>query len=391
MKSDFNNSRYAKFFNSKENRNYLQTFIDKKGLLGVNYSWWKSQCQKDATATPTDNGGLATFTQKSRALKAAPLMDMRAPLGKGLQDDVEGISFYQASIPHFVSKAYVENAAERMRKEQEFEEFGQDKDIVIAWTRDLQTKLDSAHQTLNYMTAQLMTTGKIDYTGIGQGIQIPIHKALIPSENFVNAGEKVWTDADCQILSQMAAKETAFRDSWGYEGSLVWKISHNMFYNVLLKNAEVKELVESYKKNPLAWVATTNAAPTTADLFTRAFADYPGVSPIEIVVEKERNITNTGEAMIHGWADNIAVLCPAGKPCDLKWTTPLDEKVFGNGYGAQGISKVFARANDGVCTVVNSSYDAGELREWRTEVLMSAVPALNEFMQHVIVNTSVAD
>lgn len=391
MKSDFNDSRYAKFFSSKENRTFLQTYISNKDIIGVNYSWWKTQCQKDAVATPTDDSGLASFTQKCRVLRSAPLMDLRAPLGKGLQDDLEGIEFYQASIPHFISKAYVENAAERLRKEKEFEQFGQDKDIVLAWTQQVQEKVDSAHQTLNFMTGQLETKGYIDYTTIGQGIHLPLHKANIPTGNFKKAGAKVWTDTDCEILSQMAAIEESFRDEWGYDGAMVWKITKNMFYNVLLKNKEVKELVESYKKNPLAWIATTDAAPTTADLFERAFADYPGVSPIEIVVEKERNVTNTGSSIIHGWEDKYAVLCPAGKPCDLKWTTPLDRVVFGSGYGAQGVNKVFANTADGICTIVNSTYDAGELKEWRTEVIMSAVPALNEFMHHVIVDTSVAD
>lgn len=390
MKADFSTSRYAKFFDSKSNRDFLQTFINTKGIVGVNYTWWKSQCQKAAAPTPIDNDGLATFTQKCRSLKSAPMMDMRAPLGKGLQEDVEGIEWYQASIPHFISKAFVENSAERMRKEQEFEIFGNDKDIVAAWTQNLQSKLDGAHQTVNYMVAQLMTTGKINYQQ-GMGIKLPIHSAKIPADNFKTAGAKVWTDTDCQILSQMATIEKAVRDEWGFDGAMTWKMTYNFFYNVFLKNAEVKELVESYKKNPLAWVATTAAAPTTADLFERAFRDYPGVSPIEIVVEKERVLTNTGDSMINGWADKYVVLCPAGKPCDLRYCNPLDERVFGGGYGAQGISKVFAKANDGLCTIINTTSDVGELREWRTEVVMSSVPALNEFMQHIIVDTATAD
>lgn len=391
MKSDFNNSRYAKFFDSKNNRDYLQTFINKKGIIGVNYGWWKTQCEKAAAPTPTDNDGLATFTQKSRALKSAVLMDMRAPLGKGLQDDISGIDFYQASIPHFISKAYVENSAERLRKMQEFEEFGNDRDIVLAWTKDLQGKVDSAHQTLNYMTGKLMTTATIDYTGIGMGIRIPIHKAKVPAENFKNAGTKVWSDTDCNILSQMSEIERSFRDEWGFDGAMVWKITYNMFYSVFIRNKEVKELVDSYKSNPQAWMATTSAAPATYELFQRAIVDYPGISPVEIVVEKERNETNTGTSMIQGWEDKYAVLCPAGKPCDLRWTNELDQKLFGAGFGANDIEKVFARTNDGICTVVNSVANAGELRTWRTEVLMSAVPALNEFMQHVIVDTSTAN
>lgn len=60
---------------------------------------------------------------------------------------------------------------------------------------------------MNFMTAQLMSKGNIDYRNIARGIQIPLHKADIPDENFTKAGTKVWTDAECKILSQMAEKE----------------------------------------------------------------------------------------------------------------------------------------------------------------------------------------
>lgn len=51
----------------------------------------------------------------------------------------------------------------------------------------------------------------------------------------------------------------------------------------MLQNAEVKELIESFKKNPLAYIATTATAPTTRELFLAAFRDYPGVSQLKLL------------------------------------------------------------------------------------------------------------
>ena len=389
-KFDFNNSRYAKFFSDKTNQNFLQSFINMEGLLYTNYGWYKTQGVKASIPTPTAGNGTATFSVKGRDMKAAPLMDLRAPLGDSNQMDKEGIYWYTASIPDLIAPGFVETAMEREAKERQFELFGNDADLVAAWVHTLQSQIDSADVTMNYMTAQLMSTGKIDYRKIGRGIQIPLHKADIPEENFTTAGTKVWTDPGCKILSQMAAKEKVYREKWGYQGAMVWQVTRKMFYEVLLPNSEAKELVDNYKKNPLAYIASTETAPTTQDLFVRAFRDYPGVSPIEIVEERERNLTNTGDTFVQGWNDKIAVLRPAGYACEFQYTNSLDRQMFQK-YGSTVISKVWALANDGLCTVVNTTTNNGLYKEWHTDVMMSACPALVTFRNHVIVDTSVAD
>ena len=389
-KFDFNNSRYAKFFSDKTNQNFLQSFINMEGLLYTNYGWYKTQGVKASIPTPTAGNGTATFSVKGRDMKAAPLMDLRAPLGDSNQMDKEGIYWYTASIPDLIAPGFVETAMEREAKERQFELFGNDADLVAAWVQTLQSQIDSADVTMNFMTAQLMSTGKIDYRNIGRGIQIPLHKADIPEENFTNAGTKVWTDPNCKILSQMAAKEKVYREKWGYQGAMVWQVTRKMFYEVLLPSSEAKELVDNYKKNPLAYIASTESAPTTQDLFVRAFRDYPGVSPIEIVEERERNLTNTGDTFVQGWDDKIAVLRPAGYACEFQYTNSLDRQMFQK-YGSTVISKVWALANDGLCTVVNTTTNNGLYKEWHTDVMMSACPALVTFRNHVIVDTSVAD
>lgn len=387
-KFDFNNSRYARFFGSSDNIKFLQTFLDTKGIIYTNYGWYLTQGKKASTATPTPPKGLATFSVKAKSLKAAPLMDLRAPLGESVPMDTEGVKWYSASIPDFIAKGTVETAMERDYRIKQFEIFGNDADIVEAWTDDVQAKIDSADATLNYMTANLISTGGIDYTGIGEGIQGPLHKANIPEENFVKAGAKAWTADDAKILTYMAEIEKKFRDDWGYTGALVWQMPRNMFYNVFLQNAEVKEFVKNYRT--LNYVATAEGIPTTESMFRQAAVDLQGVSPIEVVTERERNVTATTDLFVHGWKENVAVLRPAGDAVEFEYTDNLDQRMFQK-YGSSVVSKVFAKTNNGLGTLVNTTLNNGIYKEWHTDLMMSAVPALLNFPNLVIVDTTTAD
>lgn len=388
-KFDFNSSRYARFFGSPENQRFLQSFLDTEGILHTNYGWYLTQGRKAAAPTPVAPNGTATFTVKGRALKAAPLMDLRAPLGDSNQADADGIEFYTATIPDFIAPGYVETAPERLQKEKQFELFGNDADIVAAWVENVQSQIDSADTTMNYMTAKLISTGTIDYRGIARGIQAPLHKANVPEENRVLAGDKVWSDPTCQILTQMALIEKSFRDKWGYDGALMWQVTRNMFYNIMLENAQVKELVNSYKKNPMAWIAQAEGLPATSDMFTRALQDFPGVSPISIVEERERNLTNTGDSFVQGWDDKIAVLRPATDAVEFEYVSNFDKEMFDR-FGSSTISKVWAQGNNGLTTIVNTTTNNGMYKEWHTDVMLSACPALLVFKNLVMVDTSVA-
>ena len=180
-KYDFNNSRYARFFSDKENQRFLQSFIDRTDLFFTNYGWYKTQ-GRVAPPTPTDSKGVAAYTVKARKLEAAPLADMRAPLSDAMQEDKKGIEFYTGTIPDFTTKGTVETAAEREYKVRQYEEFGNDADIVAAWVDEVQSKMDQVDATMTWMTAQLMTTFSIDYTSrrrsVTSVVQVAQHGVL---------------------------------------------------------------------------------------------------------------------------------------------------------------------------------------------------------------------
>lgn len=67
----------------------------------------------------------------------------------------------------------------------------------------------------------------------------------------------------------------------------------------------------------------------------------------------------------------------------------LLDKTMAEKYGSSVISKVFATAD--IYTFMNTTLNNGDFKEWHTDLFVSAVPVLEEFMNHVIVDTTTAD
>lgn len=388
-KFDFNNSRYAAFFNSGEGQQILQSYIDRSEMIRINYNWWRTQFSVAPNTTPTDASGKATFTVMAEKERAANMLDWRAPLGNAHPYSKEGLTFYSASIPDFISDAIAETAMERQYKEDEFAQFGNDANIIRAWTKNVQKLIDAKDQTINYMGAQLQSTGKIIYNA-GRGITGPQQKAEIPAENFVNAGEKVWTAPDCKILTQMVQIEQDFRDRTGFAGAMKWLIPYQMYKDVFLQNAEVKEWVNYMRNlNTDSPVAAPEISVILDTMFSNAVANYPGLSAIEIVVEKEKDVNWGGEKFVHGWDPKVAVLRPVGDAGLIQHTTILDQKLSDK-FGNNIISTVFGSIGDGFSMLVNSTMADGTFKSWQTVLMASATPSLTEFPEHVIVDTSTA-
>lgn len=387
MKFDFNNSRYAKFFSSQENTRFLQRYLDRTDIFFTNYSWYKTQGSKDSDTTPTAADGSATANVKARKLESSPMMDLRAPLGDSNQMDTSGLQWYTTSIPDFIANGFTEKATEREYRRRQFELFGNDADIVEAWTNKVQSQMDSLDATMTWMTAQLMTTGKIDYTGIGRGIQSLLQK--VPDFTVNTCGEKAWNDADCDILDQMRVLEAAYRHERGdYAGPLVWQFTKKFFYETFLKNASVKKFVQSYRT--LNYKASTEKVPVQRSEWEAARVDLAGVSPFELVEERERNKTNSTDGFVQGWSDDIAVLRPTGDAVKFVHKDFLD-RTMQEKYGSDFIKAVFGSTNEGLGLLMNSTIMNGRFKEWHTDLMLAAVPVLIDFPNHKVFNVTKAD
>ena len=101
------------------------------------------------------------------------------------------MAYYTGIIPDFITKGTVEKATVSWHKEKLFDQFGDSRLIAMYVTDVLQSKLDSANQTLSHMAAYLLSHGNLSYL-VGQGIQDNLYKAAIPAENFDTAGAGVY-------------------------------------------------------------------------------------------------------------------------------------------------------------------------------------------------------
>lgn len=379
----FENSNYVSLFKDKSS---LKTYVDEVAMLRTNFGFWQSQFYVDPVMTETQPDGSAPFRMRSVKKTPAPMMDMRAPLGKGKPLDWEGFMEYVATIPNFIAPSIVEQAFERAYKQKQYEMYGDDAELIKAWTSKVQGQKDSADQTLSNMSAQVISTGKINYN-FGRAIKGSVYDAMIPAENIVKCGTEsdslVWTDSACPILDQMAALELKFRQDNGYENiPMKWQITYKMFHDCFLHNTQVKTFIRDYRKN--------NDIPTTAGfvfdskMFQEIVKLYEGISPIEVVVESQKDYTG----MVSGWKDGVAVLRPAGYAGPVKHTESIDRFMFEN-FGSSNVNKVFTKVG-GVMTLINTTLNNGDFKEWHTDLILDAVPALDEVPYHLIVDTTQA-
>lgn len=380
----FASSTYNKIWDSNEGRQIVTQILNDPDLIRANHTFWTQKFRIDPQITPTNAEGEAIFKSTMRQLESGVLMDMRAPLGDSVPEDKKGLAYYSGVIPEFISKGTVEKATERAYKEDLFEQFG-DAALIAAYATDvLQSKLDSANQTLSHMSAQLLSTGKIVYNQ-GVGIQGNVLKADVPTENFLNAGEKVWSDTSARLLDQIVKMVEDIREAKGLDLQFQLEITRKQFLEAFMKNEQVIEWVRYL--NVINNTPLPERAVMTEDLVKNALSRFEGLPQIVIVEEKQKDTEN---GIVHGWKEGVAVLRPLGYAGFIRRTTIKDVELFTK-YGNNVNSYSFASALNGLAQIANSVIVNGNFKEWHTHVIMAAVPSLDEFLYHYIIDTATAN
>lgn len=391
MKFEFQDSTYARITDPVEGRVITNEILANPDLLDVKQPYWPTAFTLDPNPIITEGEGNASFTVKMRYPEHAMMMDMRAPLTGGrLAEEGEEYS-YSGSIADFIAPVWEEKATERLYKEKLFARYGNDAVLIQGYAQNvLKPRIEAGNMALDYMGVMAETKGFVKYDK-GNGIKGRLYKADIPSENFVNAGQKAWTDPDCPILDQMAQIEEEAKERFGKEFPMQWKFDEAMLKNVFLKNKQVIEYIK------LGWLTAhgqlinqLDAAPASLineDNFNKyVVGTYPGLSPIKFV--KVRVYDN--KTLINPWPDGIATLTPAGYSGRVFRTQILDEEVYSR-FANKAVDFSFARAGNGLFLVMNSTLPDGALKMWQTKVFMSAVPVIDDWLFRTIVNTKVAN
>ena len=234
------------------------------------------------------------------------------------------------------------------------------------------------------MSAQLLSTGKIIYNA-GVGIQGNVLKAEIPAANFLKAGAKVWTDTTARLLDQIVKIVEDINDATGLDIQWQLEVTKDQFKNCFLKNEQVIEWVRYMNiinNQPLPERLTV-----TRDMAMPALAAFEGLPPIVIVEEKQKDADST---MVHGWKDGIAVLRPVGFAGLVRRTTIKDTELFTK-YGNSVNSYSFTPALNGLATVRNAVIVNGNFKEWHADLVLAAVPSLDQFLYHYIIDTTEAN
>ena len=379
----FEQSTYNKIWDSTEGSQIVTQILNSPDLINANHMFWAEKFRVDPNITPTNQEGEAVFISRMREIESGVLMDMRAPLGDSVPEDKKGIAYYSGVIPEFISKGTVEKATERDYKEKLFEQFG-DVALVAAYATDvLQSKIDSANQTLSNMSAQLLSTSKIIYKS-GVGIQGNVLKAEVPAANFLKAGAKVWTDTTARLLDQIVEIVEGIKDKTGIAN---WQleVTKDQFKNCFLKNAQVIEWVRYM--NIINNQPLPERLVLSRDMAMSALASFEGLPPIVIIEEKQKDADST---IVHGWKAGVAVLRPMGIAGYMRRTTIKDTELFTK-YGNSVNSYSFTPALNGLATVRNSVIVNGNFKEWHTDVVLAGVPSLDQFLYHYIIDTTTAN
>lgn len=382
----FETSQYNKLWKSNEGRLILQTILANPDLIKANHTFWASKFRIDPQITPTDAQGRATFISEMREQTQGHLMHMRAPLSHSVPMEKGGVKYYTGTIPSFSANQFKETATEREYKEKLFDQFG-DAALIASYATDvLQYFLDSGNQTLSRMSAELLSTGKVT-VDFGEGIKGNVLKADIPTDNFLKGGTSVWTDPDFLLLDRIRQLVQKLNDKLGWENA-AWQleITRDKFNNTFMKNNQVINWVKLQYAidNRMYGTSDVPSGIVTFDRTLAEIAKYDGMPIISIIDEKQNDV-NMGT--VHGWTAKNAVLRPVGYAGYIRRSEIIERNIYTK-YGNSTISKVFANAMQGLGLVINTTLNNGELKEWQSEFIMNAIPSLDEFLYHFIIDTT---
>lgn len=377
----FANSLYNGIWKTAEGRKIVDTILN-EGLITPNYTFYLEKFKIDPVLNPTNHLGESTFTSYMREIESSDYMDMRAPLGDTRPADKKGASKYSGVIPDFAPRGFVEKATERHYKEKYFDQFGDDALVAAYATDELQRMMNDANLTLSYLAAKALSTGETVYDK-GEGIYSAIYKSYISENNFVNAGEKVWSDPTALIINYMIDIEKRFSDLWGSMPQMIWEIPQDVFDNCFLKNEQIKEWVVSY--NAMNNITLPANMAMTEALVKNAIAAHPArLSPIVIIDQK------VNKGVREGWKSGNVVFRPAGYAGYIRKAAILDQEIFEK-YGNNVNTYNFTPVLNGLGVIMNSVIANGDLKEWHTDLFVKAIPTLDEFLYHVIVDTTTAN
>lgn len=383
---EFSESVYMSFF-SDEGKSALHEIVNKENLLKDDYAGWKADFSIDPDTVIHDSEGNANVRSYMREMNGGFLSDMRAPLGDSLPAKEFGEKFYFAPIAHFSTKHFHDTTATLKEKEQIWKNFASnysaaDEKFIMSYLEKVQTLKNSVDMTITNMGEQLMTNGYLFYNQ-GSGIKDGIYKAEIPAENFINAGSVVWSDPTAPLIDYLRSLVETLNTKHNVKFSWQLDIPQDMWFNYFLKNKQVIEYTQAYQASIGIVMPTTNYV--SEDKVVAMLQNTTGLPTIFVHNSKQVDEVN---GVVSGWKKDIATLRPLGRAGLIRHTNPLDAEYFDNKMTNPSISSVFTSVLNGLGYLENTIYPDGRMLQYRTRIIYSVIPTLDEFLYHYIISTN---
>ena len=397
---------YQKGFMDGTNVGFLQTLIDNSIEIDSNSFFWQEHFTVEGNEYDIDLSDLKknpAWTVNQKTIRNVPMADAMAPLSETAQLDNEGWEAKTGSIYQY-GKGLFETSMSKLELQARLQELNvTDQNLVTGFVRGVADLVKSHNYRLSHMAAQVLSFGGA-YTNANtmgfSGVKT-IQNAYIPTANFKTAGVKVWTDAACDIPSQMQKIEYDFKvaNNIAEDTPFVWNIPYDMVVNVLLKNsffvAEVNRFIRLYAPDKVVIINNGNSTLDTnvitwEQLVAYSRSSVSKISPIMVVKESQtvQNITTT--TTVKGWKPGTAVLRPLGNAGVIVHAKTADVQLMQSGEVNPAIQFSLAKVQN-FLYVINKVTPNGMLKSYHTDVIGRYAPVLNESTYHVVVDTTTAD
>lgn len=399
---------YAKGLLNEGGNGFVQKLIDQSIVINANRFFWQENFTVEGNEYQIDLGATKknpAWTMRMKTNRPVPTADAMAPLSEVAQLDGEGYVEKSGSIYQW-GKGLYDTTFSRMELEARLRELGSvDADLLDGYVRGVADLTATHMYTLSNIAAQTLSKGgAYNNTKIKGFSAITVNQeAYIPQANFKTAGEKVWTDPDCDIPSQMQKIEQDFKqaNNIAEDAPFVWQIPYDLLIRVFLKNKFVVEQVNRYIRNyaPDKVVIVDSDGKTSLDTSTislQQLLDYTRTNDITkispIIVAKESQVVQDIKTIktVSGWEQGKVVLRPLGMAGVVVHAQVADVEMIGTGEINNSVTANASKIAN-FLYLLNEVSNDGKYKKYATKVLGRYGTVLTEAVQHVVVDTTTAD
>lgn len=401
---------YAKGLLNESGNGFVQKLIDQSIILNANRFFWQENFTVEGNEYLIDLGDTKknpAWTVRMKTNRPVPTADAMAPLSEVAQLDGEGYTEKTGSIYQW-GKGLYDTSMSKLELVARLRELGNvDADLLDGYVRGVADLTNTHMYTLSNLAAQTISKGGAYNNVAIKGFSaISVNQeAYVPQANFKTAGAKVWTDADCDIPSQMQKIEYDFKlaNNIDADAAFVWQIPYNMVLTVLMKNKffkeEVNRYIRFYAKDKVVIVNNNGTTSLDTDVITQedlinySRSEISKIAPI-IVVKEEQVVQDIKTIRtVNGWDAGKAVLRPVGNggKCGvIVHSNVADVEMIRSGELNNSVTANASKVLN-FLYLLNEVSNDGKYKKYATKVIGRYAPVLTEAMQHVVVDTTTAD